>query len=281
VVLKAEGRTDMKEIIKKWYNALDFSSKYNEQFYRILETEKLDSEMTIEQYDLNSQNGRKNFLMYLYFIENLEKQYINRGIPQEIFYDTIQDIVRWTDVWSEIKGELWLEELVWLSFHLSFKLFKVGRLQFHMTTSGQDIPEYGILSKDCVLAVHIPPTEPFTPQKCEESFCNAEVFFEKYFPDFSYSYFTCRSWMLDDTLVKYLKPNSNILQFQKNFMRINRNESYNILKHVFKWDTRKENLLDFESKTQFAEQIKKAVLDGEKFYSTLGIKKRVNYVENA
>ncbi len=264
---------EIKAVIKKWYAYLRFPKKYDEQFKNILETEEIDETITAENYDISEKNGRKNLLMNLYFLEELEKKYIEKGIPKAIFDDTFSDIVRWTKVWSDLKGELWLEEQHWLKLHFSFKLFKIGRLQFYMSNADNDFPDLGIKSDMPMLDVHIPRTGPLDPYECEKSFDMAKAFFGKFFPEFEYEHFKCFSWLLDKTLLQFLKPDSNIAKFQQMFTVIQSFDTQSFLGFVFRWNITAEDLPDFVPATKFAEDIKTAFLNGTQFHSGYGIRK--------
>ena len=45
---------------------------------------------------------------------------------------------------TEMMGELYLGELGWLTIHMRFQMFRLGRLQFRMWTAYRDMPEAGI-----------------------------------------------------------------------------------------------------------------------------------------
>lgn len=72
-----------------------------------------------------------------------------------------------------------------------------------------------------VLGVHIPSAGPFhgplTPEACEESFRAAVPFFREHFPEHAFRGFTCKSWLLDHQLARYLPASSNIVAFQRRF----------------------------------------------------------------
>ena len=129
--------------------------------------------------------------------------------------DTLQDIVTWTNVWSDMKGTLYLGELSWLSRHLQGKLFKLGRLQFCMAAAEEDIPAYGITKGENVMEIHIPRGGKLDLQEVQESIEQAKVFFAKYFPEFSYRCFTCHSWLLD----KFVISDIRFVQFSNFFHR--------------------------------------------------------------
>lgn len=258
------------QIIEKWYKLLNFSSVYDAEFYSALnEIEIVD--IKINEYDTEEKNGRKNFLSYLYMCEELSRQYKQKGIPEEILFDTLSDIGRWLNIWSELKGELHLGELTWLKNHLSMRLFQLGRLQFALGKAECDITEKNIKKGDNIIEVHIPQNGPLKRKECENSFDMAKKFFREFFPEHKYKYFTCHSWLMDRSLKKLLKPDSNILVFQDMFEVFNAQESYAALKYVFKWDTTKENLSSYACASDFARNIKEWVNKGEKLYEALGV----------
>ena len=48
-------------------------------------------------------------------------------------------------------------------------------------------------------------------------------------------------------------------------------ESYSILRYVFKWNTTKENLNSCVDASSFARKVKERINDGGKFYDALGV----------
>jgi hypothetical protein len=72
-----------------------------------------------------------------------------------------------------------------------------------------------------VLGVHIPSAGPFhgpmTIEACDESFRAAVPFFREHFPEHAFRGFTCKSWLLDNQLARYLPASSNIVAFQRRF----------------------------------------------------------------
>ena len=259
------------EVIEKWYLKLGFPKEYNREFYKALEIYHISDAITIDTYDTECEDGMRNLLSFLFMCEALEKHYQALGISQEILMDTLYDLVRYTKIWTSLKGTLYLGELGWLKNHLSGTLFKLGRLQFNMAPAEHSIPEKNILQGEPVLEVHIPEEGPLSPEMADASFLAAEGFFAKYFPEYNYKYLTCHSWLLDPTLKELLKPESNILLFQNRFDLTAKEESYLMLRYIFKWNTNRLNLEDFLPKTNFAAKVKDSVLAGKKFYEVTGV----------
>ena len=88
---------------------------------RVIEIE----EVSVGQFDTTETDGRKNFLTLLYLCEELSEKYAQKGITEEILLDPLSDIGSWLNIWSELKGSLYLGETGWLKNHLSMNLFKL------------------------------------------------------------------------------------------------------------------------------------------------------------
>jgi len=263
--------SEVTAIIRKWYTALQFPERYEREFYQALDTIPVSPETNIETYDLHCPDGKRNLLSFLYMCEAVQSRYRELGIGQDILIDTLQDIVRWTGHWSLVKGELCLFELEWLARHMRCKLFKVGRLQFYMAPAKEDIPSHGIRQGDNVVELHIHHGDKLTPEVVEDSLKRGPEFLNTYFPDYTYSYFTCHSWLLDEKLKEYLSESSNIIRFGDRFHRVEAEDSNALLRFLFRWDTNEENLAQAVCTTPFQQKIKEAVLNGEQFHEVLGI----------
>lgn len=262
-----------KEIITYWYKKLGFPEKYDKEFQEALETYQIPDGLTVDTYDMEETDGKRNLLSYLYFCEALKDAYQKKGIPEEILLDTLSDMVIWTNTWSDLKGELHLSQLNWLKHHLSMKLFKIGRLQYYLAEAShyRAVPEENLQVGDPILDIHIPAVGPLTPEECARSIAMAKEFFAKYFPEHRYQGFVCHSWLLDESLKEILPADSNILQFQKLFNLYGTEPSDAILRFVFCWNTTRENLREFPAKSFLAEAVKRRLENGGSFYETTGV----------
>lgn len=258
-----------KEIIKKWYEKIGFPEKYDSEFYDALGKYDIASDAKLEKYDLNCKDGKKNFLYFLYFCEETQRRYKERGIPDDVLMDTVYDITRWLDTWSDLEGGLYLGELWWLSNHLSAKLFKLGRLQFCFADS-YEFPKRGIKKGDTVIDCHIPAEGPLDIDECKKSFDFARRFFAEFYPDYKWNIFTCHSWLLDESLSDILGDNSNIIKFQRLFTIEEQFESNAILSYTFRWGIKREDMADAVATSGFAKKIKELALGGAKFHGGTG-----------
>ena len=260
----------MKEIIKKWYETLSFPKEFDNEFYKALESFE-NTEISLEDFEPKS--GIDDLMHFLYFCEGLEEKYKLMGIDEPVLFATLRDIVNWTKVWSEIKGELYLGETYWLRNHMEMKIFTLGRLQFCFGKAERDILEYNIAKGDDILEIHIPDGDRLDENECRKSLSMAKDFFAKYFPQYNYKRFTCHSWLLASELKDIINEESNIIKFQKMFDIISEEESFDMLKYLFRHDATKENLHLFSANTSLGEKIKKRVESGKTLHVAYGIVK--------
>lgn len=265
----------MKEIASKWYKILNFPTEFDAQFSELLNGSQYLENLSVETFDESKYSPEETLVYYLYFCENLEKKYQTAGIERAVLLDTLSDLVIWCKVHNSLTGKIGVAESSWVKRHLSFRLFKLGRLQFCMDEFSKDYDEIKVKKGESVLEIHIPETGKLDVNECEKSINRAKEFFSKYFPDFKYEYFSCHSWLLDETLKELLSENSNIIKFGNMFTKLDKDESYAILKYTFKWNTRRENLHNFISTSSFCEKIKTRIDNGGKFYQGFGIIKRI------
>lgn len=258
------------EIIEKWYKKLNFPKYFDDEFYNALSTIPVSDAITIENYDLNCKDGKRNLLSYLFMCEDLAKKYEEKGIDETVLLDTLSDLVIWTKTWSEIKGELYLGEIEWLSRHLSMQLFKLGRLQFCFGKAEHDHSGTNVKKGDNIIEIHIPATSSLDVDDCKKSIDNSKEFFAKYYPEFAYDSYTCHSWLLDTSLIEILKPDSNIISFQNLFKIIQKEESYSILCYVFKRNTTLLNLNNLKPYNSFSEKVIERIKNGGKFFVSYG-----------
>lgn len=263
---------DVKGIIEKYYKMLNFGSEYDNEFYEALNNTKISDAISIARYDFNEKDGKRNLLSYLYFCKAAEEKYTEKNIGSDIFFDTMSDLKIWTDIWSDVKGELYLGESAWLAHHMNLHLFKLGRLEFCMGQAEHGVPDKDIAKGDNVIEIHIPSDgKPLKYDECVKSIETAKQFFAEYFPEFTYEHFTCHSWLLDTSLGEILSTNSNILRFQSLFDIVFEEESDDIIGYTFKWKMKKYQIKNAHPTTAFAAKVKERIVGGGKFYVGLGI----------
>lgn len=140
---------------------------------------------------------------------NLYKQ---KGISDDIFKATFSDI----KIWCENCGNIGLKNINWLSNHIGFKLFRIGRLQFQLYTCSNSTLNYSKLpfnKNEKVIYIHIPQGEKLDYNECVKSISMANSFFKLYFPDYSYNYYFCESWLLFENNRQFMNNSLNIIRF--------------------------------------------------------------------
>lgn len=262
------------EIIEYWYDKLDFPKEYDGKFKKALREYHISDAITIETFDRGQGDGIRNLLSFLFMCESLKEKYEERGIDPRVLYDTLSDVVIWTNNWSDIKGTLYLGELGWLTNHYKMKLFRLGRLQFCMGKAERDVPDCDVAAGDDILEIHIPAAGPLSEDECKKSIEQAKEFFAKYYPEYNYKCFTCHSWLLDSTLTEMLGEESNIIKFQKMFTPVFEHKADDIIRYVFRWDTTKRQVKNLYCPSSLAKKVRDRVIAGGDFYAVCGYIKK-------
>ena len=115
-----------------------------------------------------------------------------------------------------------------------FTFLESGRLQ--MEPIQLHLPDYekALKTGDSIISVHIPAEGRMTPELVDEAFKLAEDFFPKYFPDVDVKAWMCGSWLLNTDMQEFLKPDSNIIRFQKRFrVVLTGPNGYSLYWHIF------------------------------------------------
>ena len=165
----------IKTLAQKWYDYLEFPMEYNEYFHKILLRDDIENTLLSKSCsEVNEMQDYEISLVYaLASCENLKIKYDDAGISDEIFKDTMADIRIWAVDYLGRHKKGGLEHLGWIKHHLNFSIFRLGRLQFNFSPAERDYEPLGIKKDDNTLGVHIPRSEPFTPEVWEASFAMA------------------------------------------------------------------------------------------------------------
>lgn len=157
--------------------------------------------------------------------ENAYTEYRKRGIPDEIYYDTMTDLSIWTRNAAREKGEIGIVNIAWVRHILYLQIFKIGRLQYQFgkinysllglaRSARKQVP----IPKGCkILCLHIPEAGRLDLEACRASLREAKAFFKTYYPEFDYQGFFCGSWLLSLQNERFMDMNSNIMQFPQLF----------------------------------------------------------------
>lgn len=142
------------------------------------------------------------------------EMYKRKGIDEQVFWDTFQDIRIWCEECFQETGSYGIAEYQWFWRLFEMKLFRLGRLEYEIAGAEEKIEGNGIIIErgEAVISIHIPRGEPLEWEACEDSLQKAYQWFgrgRKYI---------CHSWLLYPGLKEVLTPDSNIIRFQERFL---------------------------------------------------------------
>lgn len=206
--------------MERLFNEIGLEKELEARVCELLKNEKSNIEKLVVQCKNNGFSCLKNkndllkLAVCLEYSKFTKEEYERLGIDEEIYYDTMRDI----KIWCENNSNKGLKNSNWIQNHLKFELFKIGRLQYQFYT--YSIPKYRkapFKKGEKLIYIHIPQGEKLIYSDCVESLKRAIEFFNKYFPDYEYSFFFCESWLLYQENYAFMDISSNILQFQSLF----------------------------------------------------------------
>ena len=165
-------------------------------------------------------------LLFLALGKKLRARYAERGIDGSIYYDSLMDLRYKLEECRLVHGTVGSFVSLWFSGFYTLARFALGRLQFEMTTlkapytvGGETLPEG---SK--AINIHIPRTGTrLYHDEVLASYRRAAETFADAFGD-APILFTCHSWMLDPWHAEVLAPESNMVQFLRDFALVERGD---------------------------------------------------------
>jgi len=263
-----------KEIIKKWFEILQFPEEWKEEVlsnaekFDVSDIEKNEKPFTF----LHELENKMPCLLYsLYKCEDFYNNGRAKDIPDSILISTLQEVRRHAKTYNETTGKIGNRQGKWMNCITSGKLYCLGRLEFEMRGAKYDFPDLSVTKGDEVLNIHIPKTDtPLSEDEYMRSFELAEEFFPKYFPDYKYKCFMCDSWLLDNTLKKFLKPTSNIVKFMDMFKIVNNTESDSAVRIAFRKPLTVEEAINITPKTSLQKGLREHIINGGKLYCSCG-----------
>lgn len=204
-------------------------------------------------------NGYKMLRVLLNSACDTYETYREKGIPENVFTDTLKCFARFSREHKESFGEYGFDRWYWVGRQLSLQLFRLGELEYELTVlDGQD-----------AISVHIPSDADLSDKKISGSIALSKEFLQKYFPDYAAAPYFCCSWLLAPALENMLSPSSKIAQFRKYFHVTRCDEASESYKQ---WVYKNPQLTpdDFPENTSLQRNIKKYVLAGGKIGEGFG-----------
>lgn len=158
------------------------------------------------------------FLIFASLTKHMREVYKEKGIEDEIFKNTIQDLKYKLLECQEVKGVTGTFVAEWFSGFFKLTRFALGRLQFEIKEFGNDYEKdgYRLTPESKVINVHIPRSlTPLDEKSCDEAFMMAKEFFEK--ETGGVGVFVCHSWLLYPEHKEILNEKSNVYRFMMRF----------------------------------------------------------------
>ena len=137
-----------------------------------------------------------DLLFILHLTSFLKIEYEKRGIPEEIYWDTVKDIKFKTDECKMVKNAVGTFVAEWFEGFFRLTRFSFGRLQFDVLKSDEKISTKikTVKKGDFILSCHIPSGSKLSYNDCTESYKRAYDFFKDRFVNSLP--IICISWLL-------------------------------------------------------------------------------------
>lgn len=192
------------------------------------------------------------------------EKYRSKGIPEEIFTDTMKCFRRFIGECKKKTGEYNFDRSFWVYRQVSMVLFRIGELEYEfLTRNGEK-----------VIDIHIPSDAVFTDENVDASLQQAEDFILKFYPEYADAKMMCDSWLLSTELRKLLKDTSNIYKFQNRFEIFKQDpDAMDCIEWLFQMpeNTSFENL---KEETSLQRSVKEVLLRGGKIGIGFGVLKQ-------
>ncbi len=232
----------MKQYLEFLFDRLKFPKEHNpallaaydvlkdyDEFSTLVDRFYIDKEITYSVIDEHLDNviasaginpHTAKFVFYCCLGKELPKQYAAAGIPEEIMWDSLEDLRYKIFECLDVKGVPGFFACDWFIWLFRLRLFKLGRLQFMIKAyEGEDIKlgDYTVKTGEKVIDIHIPSSgESFDTEARYDAYSRAYKFFRETKKE-DVKAFVCSSWLLFPDHYDMLKPTSNIISFMNDF----------------------------------------------------------------
>lgn len=129
-------------------------------------------------------------------------------------------------------------------------------------------------SGDAAIKVHIPYGSKINKDACRDSYIRAKEIFTRCFPEYEFKCFLICCWMLSPLLIEFLSTDSNIINFQKDYVVFPMPSSaLDVFLYVFGVEVNsieEITLSDLSEKTSLQRAIKKQLLTGGDYIHQFG-----------
>lgn len=170
--------------------------------------------------DVNIHTYTVEFLMFMCFSRKLRETYLENGLPESMWRQSMLDLKCKMMVCKSVKNIWGMFVAWWYDGFFRMERFGMGRMEFELWDFPFDYYEKDgkVLRKgDKVINVHIAKTgESIAPELLEDAYRQAAEFYKDEFKDKPMAFF-CESWLAYPKLDDFLSEKSNIKAFKDRF----------------------------------------------------------------
>ena len=162
------------------------------------------------------------FLFFSACAKYLLEDYQNKGVSEEIFWDSMKDFRYKITECQSAKDLFGIFVPGWYDKFFKMNRFALGRLQYDISAYDNDsivIENHPIHEGDFILYCHIPAAGPLTPESVLDSLKRAYHFFKDRLKD-GVLVVKCCSWILYPGYQPLFKEGGNLDKFSKNFFLV-------------------------------------------------------------
>ena len=152
-------------------------------------------------------NGMKRLCSMLRCALRAKAEYARLGISDAVYVDTMAAFSRFVREHMESYGRYGFDRGSWTPRQVSCKLFRIGQLEYELTT----------LEGTPIVSLHIPTDVDLRPEILQPSIREGLAELYRLFPEYAGKQVYCHSWLLSPLLKDFLPETSNILRFQELF----------------------------------------------------------------
>lgn len=186
-------------------------------------------------------------------------EYDRLGISEEIYLETMGAFSRFVREHRESYGFYGFNRGSWTPRQVSCKLFRIGQLEYELTT----------LEDRDIVSLHIPTDVDLRPEVLLPSLKAGLAEFYRIFPQYAGKPVYCHSWLLSPLLKDFLPEHSNILRFQELFaVETDETPGNDVLLWVFKNPRLPKE--EYPENTSLQRKLKAFYLEGGQFLEGKG-----------
>jgi len=225
----------------------DSFNKYINRFKNNDDYEEIFSDFRKEYYGIYHEYTL-DMILLIVLSEPLKEMYIEKNIPINVFYDTLEDLRYKLEECKKVYRVIGTFVYWWFEGIYNLTIFKLGRLEYEYHKFEGDYNKNGITIKnnDDVITIHIPNSgEKLTKESVIDSIKKANEFYKKKV------IYVCSSWLLYYKSKERYKEGSNLLDFFNMFdIYDNRDhDSYGELWRVFDTEIDDNNIDNLKADT--------------------------------